>query len=71
MNAVKGRPRRNPEEGRRSFLWHPCEDTAKKVETLCSQCGRSANAMITLLAEYGLQHVQLEERTVQAVKFAE
>ena len=72
MAAIaKGRPRKNPERERKSFLWHPGEETAKAVEALCSQCDLSANAVITLLAEYGLQHVKLQPRTVQDVNFAE
>ena len=32
---------------------------------------RSANAVITVLAEYGLQHMQLKSRTVQEVGFGD
>lgn len=56
---------------RKSFLWHPCEDTAKAIELLCEQCDISANATITLLAEYGLRHMKLQSRTVQEIRFEE
>ena len=71
MRNTAGRPRKNPGEGRRSFLWHPGEETAKKIEELCQRSDLSANAVITLLAEYGLGHIRLEPRTVQDVHFAE
>ena len=69
--TTSGRPRRNAESMRKSFLWHPHEETAQAVEALCAQSGLSANAVITLLAEYGLKHVTLQPRTVQDVGFAE
>jgi hypothetical protein len=64
--------KRGTEEGlRKSFLWHPSEDTAKAVELLCEQCDISANAVITILAEYGLRHMRLQPRTVQEIRFEE
>lgn len=56
---------------RKSFVWHPGENTARAIELICEQCGMSANAVITVLAEYGLQHMQLKSRTVQEVGFSE
>ena len=69
--TTAGRPRRSTEGPRKSFLWHTNEETAQAVETLCGQSGLSANAVITLLAEYGLKHVTLQPRTVQDVGFTE
>ena len=71
MARTAGRPRKNPGEDRRSFLWHPAKETAAKVERLCRECELSANAVITMLAEYGLEHVSLEPKTVQQVRFSD
>jgi len=68
---MKGKRRSNTDAGRRSFLWHPGEDTARAVELLCEQCDLSANAVITLLAEHGLRHIKLQPRTVQELRFEE
>lgn len=65
------RRRSAPDAVRRSFLWHPCEDTARAVELLCEQCDMSANAVITMLAEYGLRHMTLQPRTVHEIRFEE
>lgn len=70
MNTMGERKRRSVGH-RRSFLWHPGEDTAKAVELICEQCNLSANAVITLLAEYGLKHMRLQPKTVQEVRFGE
>ena len=56
---------------RKSFVWHPGENTARAIELICEQCNMSANAVITVLAEYGLQHMQLKSRTVQEVGFGD
>ncbi len=71
MNKAAGRRRGKEGGGRRSFLWHPGEDTARAIELICEQCDMSANAVITVLAEYGLQHMRLQPRTVQEVRFGE
>ncbi len=71
MNKTAGRNRRGESGCRRSFLWHPGEETAKAVELICEQCDLSANAVITLLAEYGLKHMRLQPKTVQELRFGE
>lgn len=71
MNKATGKRRGKEGECRRSFLWHPCENTARAIELICEQCDMSANAVITVLAEYGLQHMRLQPRTVQEVRFGE
>lgn len=71
MNNITSRNRRSEVGCRKSFLWHPGEDTAKAVELICEQCGLSANAVITQLAEYGLKHMHLQPKTVQELRFGE
>jgi hypothetical protein len=71
MNNASIKNRRSESKCRKSFLWHPNEDTARAVELICEQCDLSANAVITQLAEYGLKNMRLQPRTVQEIRFGE
>ena len=50
------------EDGYRTFSIRVKEETLRKLETICQQCGYSRNELIVKFLEYGLENCEIKEQ---------